>query len=197
MGMSGSRQEATAEVEARLDYLITAVQGGMPESWDGDASAESLIIDYVRVLERRVLALGGSLERHPEDGDGAPLPDAGDSPGAYAAAVRGGYGAPLIDGTGITAAMIDVRRGPTQAARGAKLEDRRQRAREAGLDAYSGVLAVPSGPERAAQAVDDAIETATRVRVTPEVLAAYQGTIDTTTAKLKAAFRAAGFEVEQ
>jgi hypothetical protein len=91
--MSGSWQEATAEVEARLDGLIAAVQiaavqDGMPESWDGDAAAESLIVDYVREIERRLIALGGSLERVSEDEDGAPLPDAGESPQAYAAAVR-------------------------------------------------------------------------------------------------------------
>lgn len=38
-----------------------------PESWDGDAAIESIAIDYVRELERRVVALGGSLERWPDD----------------------------------------------------------------------------------------------------------------------------------
>jgi hypothetical protein len=41
---------------------------GMPESWDDDAAAESICVDYVREIERRLLALGGSLERCPEDG---------------------------------------------------------------------------------------------------------------------------------
>jgi hypothetical protein len=176
--VSGSWQEATAEVEARLDYLLVAVQGGMPESWDDDAAAESLVIDYVRTLERRVLALGGSLERVPEDADGAPLPDAGTSPQAYAAAVR----------------------------RGPELTDRRQRAREAFWDASAGLM---SG---AGDGVEAAIEVATRVRITPEIIeAARAGWLAASTdraswteepgprqvGRLEAAFRAAGFEVEQ
>jgi hypothetical protein len=36
-----------------------------PDSWDDDAAAESIAVAYVRELERRVLALGGSLERWP------------------------------------------------------------------------------------------------------------------------------------
>lgn len=163
--MSGSWQEATVELEARLDYVIGAVQGGMPESWDGDAAAESLIVDYVRELERRVLALGGSLERVPEDADGAPLPDTGTSPQAYTAAVRG---------------------GPV-------LADRRQRAREAFHDARAAAAV-----EFAEHGLDEAIETATRVRVTPEIVEASMAEPFITTAEaLARAFRAAGFEVEQ
>jgi hypothetical protein len=39
-----------------------------PESWDGDEAAETIAIAYVHELERRVLALGGSLERWPTNG---------------------------------------------------------------------------------------------------------------------------------
>lgn len=82
---------------------------------------------------------------------------------------------------------------------GDPLADRRQRAREAGMDAYADVLAVPSSYDRAVNAVTDAVETATRVRVTPEILqAARRGSsigFETHQA-IVAAFRAAGFEVE-
>lgn len=45
------------------DELIDQLMRGMPESWDDDVSAESLVIDYVREIERRLVALGGTLER--------------------------------------------------------------------------------------------------------------------------------------
>lgn len=47
----------------RLDDLIEQVCSGMPESWDDEASADSIIVDYVREIERRLLAAGGSLEK--------------------------------------------------------------------------------------------------------------------------------------
>jgi hypothetical protein len=80
------------------------------------------------------------------------------------------------------------------------LDERRQRAREAGLDAYSDVLAVPLASERALHAIDDAVETATRVQVTHEIVMAFlqaPDNPDDITGPLRAAFRAAGFEVEQ
>lgn len=88
----------------------------------------------------------------------------------------------------------------------AALADRRQRAREAGLDALSDALAVPSAGGRVGNALDDAIETATRARITPEVIEAFRGRVEAgyrtipigqTTSALTAAFHAAGFEVEQ
>lgn len=86
----------------------------------------------------------------------------------------------------------------------APLVDRRLRAREAGLDAWSDVVAVPDQQSRAENAVDDAIEAATRVRITPEVTTALLHTVDRVgvnnggiEAGLRAAFEAAGFEVEQ
>jgi hypothetical protein len=40
---------------------------GMDESWDQDAAGEAIVLGYVRELERRVVALGGSLERWPSE----------------------------------------------------------------------------------------------------------------------------------
>lgn len=86
------------------------------------------------------------------------------------------------------------------------LEERRQRAREAGLDAWHDALAVPELDDRAGNALDDAIETATRVQITPEVQLAFLAILTqirsgeeapTCIEALKAAFEAAGFEVEQ
>lgn len=45
------------------DTLIDQVMQGMPQSWDLDESPESVVLAYVRELERRVVALGGDLER--------------------------------------------------------------------------------------------------------------------------------------
>lgn len=72
--------------------------------------------------------------------------------------------------------------------RRAPLVDRRQRAREAFLDYPDDDL---SG------ALDDAIETATRVKITPELLATMDPAVGNRETRLLAAFRAAGFEVEQ
>lgn len=44
--------------------LSAMVLAGAPESWDGEDSAESIAVAYVRALEARVQALGGSLEKH-------------------------------------------------------------------------------------------------------------------------------------
>ncbi|MFA9272612.1 MAG: hypothetical protein ACEQSX_18045 [Baekduiaceae bacterium] len=71
-----------------------------------------------------------------------------------------------------------------------EIEDRRQRAREAYWDSGSGRI---SGDQ-----VGDAIETATRVRITPEIVAAvHRPDLLTDEDALRAAFTAAGFEVEQ
>lgn len=75
------------------------------------------------------------------------------------------------------------------------LADRRQRAREAGHD-----LAGPSIVGDNVAAIEAAIETATRVQVTEEILArARQESPDGFIAvrAVIAAFRAAGFEVEE
>lgn len=82
----------------------------------------------------------------------------------------------------------------------AELADRRQRAREAALD---GIADPTNYSMTVSKAVDAAIETATRVRVTPEIIEAAQGEWPQMTpagwlgTAIEAAFRAAGFEVEQ
>jgi hypothetical protein len=82
--------------------------------------------------------------------------------------------------------------------------ERIERSVEAGLDAWSDVAAVPVAGDRAANAVRDAIETAIRVRITPEIiesgLLAAGATKDEPARyanAIAAAFLAAGFEVEQ
>jgi hypothetical protein len=47
-------------------HFLEELFEGVDESWDGDEAAESIAIDYVRELERRVVALGGSMERWAE-----------------------------------------------------------------------------------------------------------------------------------
>jgi hypothetical protein len=78
------------------------------------------------------------------------------------------------------------------------LDDRRQRAREAYRDALSRIETVPSTP-----AVEEAIETATRVKVTDDIIAAGVHAVAAGPAAspryrnaIIAAFIAAGFEVE-
>lgn len=58
------------------DDFINDLLLNTPESWDGEGSVESVAVDYVRTLEDRVLALGGSLERWPneESGDASVTP---------------------------------------------------------------------------------------------------------------------------
>jgi hypothetical protein len=80
------------------------------------------------------------------------------------------------------------------------LDDRRQRAREAGYDACA--VSVPTESESAA--IECAIETATRVRIDDgiidaalKVVSAGPGARPRSVNAIIAAFRAAGFEVEQ
>jgi hypothetical protein len=49
------------------DEFVNDILSGTPDSWDSDDGAESIAVAYVRELERRVIALGGSLERWTED----------------------------------------------------------------------------------------------------------------------------------
>jgi hypothetical protein len=83
------------------------------------------------------------------------------------------------------------------------LDDRRQRAREAYADksplpVAGGVM--PQAAEAMA-AIEEAIETATRVRITPGIVEAAAATGRgfgfALPMAIEAAFRAAGFEVEQ
>lgn len=69
------------------------------------------------------------------------------------------------------------------------LRDRRQRAREAGQDHLTDHDAMPG--------IEAAIETATRVRVTREIQLAAAKAYPFVDNMITAAFRAAGFEVEE
>lgn len=62
-----------------FDEFVNAIQIGIPESWDDDTSGESICLDYIRTIERRIVALGGSLEKYPEDED-VPRADPGVPP---------------------------------------------------------------------------------------------------------------------
>lgn len=46
------------------DGFVNTLLFGAPESWDGDDAAESIALNYVAEIERRLLARGGSLERY-------------------------------------------------------------------------------------------------------------------------------------
>jgi hypothetical protein len=70
------------------------------------------------------------------------------------------------------------------------LDDRRQNAREAFWDDWGGEVMPGS-----AESFDVAIEVATRVQITPELLATMDPALGNRERRLKAAFRAAGFEV--
>lgn len=96
----------------------------------------------------------------------------------------------------ISRGAMDLLHGSVPAA----LADRRQRAREAFHDEWS------RRDKPTMSAVNEAIETATRVRITPEIESAAEAAAGPTIhdydggemrAVLAAAFRAAGFEVEE
>jgi hypothetical protein len=63
--MSAPNSEWWSEPEhaAFVDDLLK----NTPDSWDGDEGAETIAMEYVHELERRVEALGGSLGRWPDD----------------------------------------------------------------------------------------------------------------------------------
>lgn len=58
-----------ADLEAAYahDDFVNDLLAHTPDSWDDDAAAESIALDYVRELERRVTERGGTLERWAED----------------------------------------------------------------------------------------------------------------------------------
>lgn len=72
------------------------------------------------------------------------------------------------------------------------INDRRHNARVA----YYDSAAKTGGIEGSAIALEAAIETATRVRITPEIIAGFRGSAGNYERGLCAAFAAAGFEVE-
>lgn len=64
--------EPSDDLTAYINDLMDS--SSIPESWDDDASADDILKRYFLELERRVVALGGSLEAWPEeDDDGNPL----------------------------------------------------------------------------------------------------------------------------
>lgn len=49
------------------DEFIEQLQSGIPQSWESsEGSAESICVEYVREIERRLIARGGTLERSEE-----------------------------------------------------------------------------------------------------------------------------------
>lgn len=53
--------------EPNHQEFINELLTNTPESWDYDAAAEGIVIDYLHELERRVKVLGGTLERFEDD----------------------------------------------------------------------------------------------------------------------------------
>jgi hypothetical protein len=46
------------------DEFVNSILEQAPDSWDGDEPAERIAVWYVREMERRVMASGGTLERY-------------------------------------------------------------------------------------------------------------------------------------
>ena len=67
--MRRARQSDPDSDRQRLDDLIERLCQGIPESWDGEDSADSILVDYVRTIESRLLARGGTLEQWEGDPD--------------------------------------------------------------------------------------------------------------------------------
>lgn len=93
--------------------------------------------------------------------------------------------------TTISRGALDLLRGNVS-----PLEERRQRAREAFHDTFAGEMNTTS------DALDECIETATRVKITGELIdqladVTYAGGFETRRALVRAALEALGFEVEQ
>ena len=61
--------------EPNHQEFINELLTNTPESWDYDAAAEGIVIDYLHELERRVQVLGGTLERWPEEPATDPVED--------------------------------------------------------------------------------------------------------------------------
>lgn len=62
--MSAECPFAWANNTAAYDDWCNDLLRNAPESWDDDVAQESIITSYVHELERRILALGGTLERN-------------------------------------------------------------------------------------------------------------------------------------
>jgi hypothetical protein len=55
-------EQTTVPVEEN-DEFINKIMENIPDSWDGEESGEWIVVEYVREIERRLLARGGTLER--------------------------------------------------------------------------------------------------------------------------------------
>ena len=106
-----------------------------PESWDGDDAQESIVTEYVHELERRLLALGGSLERHAAADSRISTPD--ELRQAYAALAE-------MEERLVAAAQRLQREGYSYAALAAPFGITRQAARKRWPAAER--LPVPEGP---------------------------------------------------
>lgn len=62
------------EAEAEHTDFVNQILLATPDSWDDDAAATHIAVEYVRELERRVLAGGGSLERWLDEEESTTLP---------------------------------------------------------------------------------------------------------------------------
>ena len=74
------------------DRFVRELSACLDESWEStEGSAESIIMDYVLAISARLRALVGDagMVRHPEDADGAVLPDAATDSHGYRMAVFG------------------------------------------------------------------------------------------------------------
>ncbi len=84
---TSERDEATREFVDEAKMLSDVVDGILdmaPESWDGEDAAVSIALGFTREMVARLLALRVPLDKHPEDPDGAPWPDARTDPNGFA-----------------------------------------------------------------------------------------------------------------
>jgi hypothetical protein len=83
--MDVAAAESVAERYASsMRKVVDDILYGAPESWDADEAAESIAVSYVRALEARCDAVRLPRDKCPEDGDGAPWPDAAHNPHGFA-----------------------------------------------------------------------------------------------------------------
>jgi hypothetical protein len=67
---TGQAPASAEPSQDQADYVNRLMEASsIPESWDGEESADYILERYLLELERRVLALGGSLEAWPEEDD--------------------------------------------------------------------------------------------------------------------------------
>ncbi len=81
------RDEIIAQNQA-LNDTIDKILLNVPEDWDNEAAATSIVLDYVRELEARLDAMRVPRCKYPEDADGAPWPNPSQDPNAFADAAE-------------------------------------------------------------------------------------------------------------